>query len=69
MVLEPVWAGVIGLSVFGERLDARIVLGGMLILSALVVTNARGFDIARRPRWRRRAADLDRPANTRVGAG
>ncbi len=69
MVLEPVWAGVIGLSVFGERLDARIVLGGMLILSALVVINARGSDGVRRSRWRRRAADLDRPANTRVGAG
>jgi hypothetical protein len=73
MVLEPVWAVVIGLSVFGQHLDARIVLGGMLILSALVVINARGFEGARRPRWRRRpavatASGLDRPANTRVGA-
>ncbi|SEG90151.1 Permease of the drug/metabolite transporter (DMT) superfamily [Thermomonospora echinospora] len=58
MVLEPVWAGVIGVSVFGERLDARIILGGILILFALVVITDRSrgtyADGVRRPRWRRR---------------
>lgn len=58
MVLEPVWAAIIGVSVFGERLDARIVLGGTFILFALIVITDPGrgayVDSGRRHRWRRR---------------
>lgn len=41
MVLEPVWAGVIGATGFGERLDPRTVLGAALILLAMVVITLR----------------------------
>lgn len=57
MVLEPVWAGVIGVSIFGEQLTFRIVLGGALILLALMAITGRrpragALDIrARRWRW------------------
>lgn len=38
MVLEPVWAAVFGLAIFGESLDQRVLIGAALILLGLLVT-------------------------------
>lgn len=41
MVLEPVWAAVFGVALWNEALDLRTVLGGALILAAMVLVIAR----------------------------
>jgi drug/metabolite transporter (DMT)-like permease len=41
MVLEPVWAAAFGVALWNETLDLRTVLGGALILSAMVLVVAR----------------------------
>lgn len=41
MVLEPVWAAIFGLLLFGEVLSARSVAGGALVLVAMLVVIAR----------------------------
>lgn len=38
MVLEPVWAAVFGLAIFGESLNQRVLIGAALILLGLLVT-------------------------------
>lgn len=41
MVLEPVWAAVFGVALWSESVDLRTVLGGVLILSGMVLVVAR----------------------------
>ncbi|GAA1916676.1 DMT family transporter [Nocardioides marmoribigeumensis] len=41
MVLEPVWAAVFGVVLWAESVDARTLLGGALILAAMVLVVAR----------------------------
>lgn len=41
MVLEPVWAAAFGVALWSEALDLRTVLGGALILGAMVLVVAR----------------------------
>lgn len=41
MVLEPVWAAFFGVAVFGESLGARTVVGGILVLVAMLVVISR----------------------------
>lgn len=41
MVLEPVWAAAFGVALWSERVDVRTVLGGALILGAMVLVVAR----------------------------
>lgn len=71
MVLEPVWAGVISVAFFGERLGVRIVLGAALILLALFTVAGRTQGTpaagARHPRWRRRSSGVTAGASV-VGA-
>mgnify|MGYP001158987688 FL=1 len=57
LVLEPVWAGIISVLFFKERLDARIIIGAALILCALLVITGRARnapqDGLRRPQRRK----------------
>lgn len=41
MVLEPVWAAAFGVALWSEAVDLRTVLGGVLILAAMVLVVAR----------------------------
>lgn len=47
MVLEPVWAAVFGTTLWGERLEPRVLVGGALILAALLISSTGGRSGAR----------------------